>query len=240
MTGDGRAQGRVWGRVWGRACNAARPGAFGYQMKVMPDRPAGQQAGPAQADLPALLVRAAEGDDAAWRSLIALYARRVFAMARSRCRRDDLAEEITQSVFATLASKLPGGGYTEQGRFESWLFRVTMNRVRDEARRAARHATPTDPDVLAASSPARAPSAAESPDLAPLRDAMAALSDADREVVELRHHGGLSFQQIAQVLEEPMGTVLARHHRALRKLKDMLTPTPAAAPGAARSTKVPS
>lgn len=210
-------------------------------MKVMPDRPAGQQAGPAQADLPALLVRAAEGDDDAWRSLIALYARRVFAMARSRCRRDDLAEEITQSVFATLASKLPGGGYTEQGRFESWLFRVTMNRVRDEARRAARHATPTDPDVLAASSPARAPStAAESPDLAPLRDAMAALSDADREVVELRHHGGLSFQQIADVLDEPMGTVLARHHRALRKLKDMLTPAPAAPAGAARSTKVPS
>lgn len=164
-------------------------------------------------------------------------------MARSRCRRDDLAEEITQSVFATLASKLPGGGYTEQGRFESWLFRVTMNRVRDEARRAARHATPTDPDVLAASSPARAPSTgAESPDLAPLRDAMAALSDADREVVELRHHGGLSFQQIADILDEPMGTVLARHHRALRKLKDMLTPAPAAAApaGAARSTKVPS
>lgn len=42
------------------------------------------------------------------------------------------------------------------------------------------------------------------------------LSEADREIVELRHHGGLSFKQIADVLGEPMGTLLARHHRALK------------------------
>ena len=47
-------------------------------------------------------------------------------------------------------------------------------------------------------------------------------SDADREVVELRHHGGLSFNQISDMLKEPLGTVLARHHRALKKLKDLI------------------
>ena len=45
---------------------------------------------------------------------------------------------------------------------------------------------------------------------------MARLHDADREVIELRHHGGLSFKQIAELLDEPLGTLLARHHRALR------------------------
>ena len=55
-----------------------------------------------------------------------------------------------------------------------------------------------------------------------LKRAMETLSDADREIVELRHHGGLSFKQIADVLGEPMGTLLARHHRALKKLKEMM------------------
>ncbi len=51
------------------------------------------------------------------------------------------------------------------------------------------------------------------------------LSEADREIVELRHHAGLSFKQMADLLSEPIGTLLARHHRALKKLKDLLAPT---------------
>lgn len=186
------------------------------------------------ADLAALLDAAAAGDEDAWRELVDLYARRVFALCRSRCGRSDLAEEITQSVFATVATKLTSGAYSERGRFESWLFRVAMNRVRDEIRRSRRHAEPTDPDVLGRSTlrggfggDGLAEESARRADLpvqlSALREAMTQLSDADREVVELRHHAGLSFRQIADLLAEPLGTLLARHHRALRKLKDAMT-----------------
>jgi RNA polymerase sigma-70 factor, ECF subfamily len=58
--------------------------------------------------------------------------------------------------------------------------------------------------------------------LAKLRQAMAELSDSDREVIELRHHGGMSFREIAEMLDQPLGTLLARHHRALRKLKQLM------------------
>lgn len=134
-----------------------------------------------------------------------------------------MAEEITQSVFVTVATKLVGGGYIEQGRFESWLFRVAMNRIRDEVRRARRHAAATDPEVFDAL-PAGRTEPTERPELLDtLRAAMSRLTDADREVVELRHHAGMSFKQIADLLEEPLGTLLARHHRALRKLKDLMT-----------------
>jgi DNA-directed RNA polymerase specialized sigma24 family protein len=51
---------------------------------------------------------------------------------------------------------------------------------------------------------------------------MEQLSHADREVIELRHHGQMSFQQLAEMLDEPMGTLLARHHRALKKLKEIM------------------
>jgi DNA-directed RNA polymerase specialized sigma24 family protein len=48
------------------------------------------------------------------------------------------------------------------------------------------------------------------------------LADADREIIELRHHGQMSFAQLAEMLGEPIGTLLARHHRALAKLKSLM------------------
>lgn len=176
-----------------------------------------------------VLAAAARGEGPAWRELIDRYSPRVFALARSRCRSADAAEEVTQSVFATVAAKLggqnaTGGAYVEMGRFEPWLFRIAMNRIRDEARRRERQAPAVDPADLATvpdrhSGVGVAPSA----QLDGLRAALEHLSASDREVIDLRHHGGLSFRQIADLLDEPIGTLLARHHRALRKLKALMS-----------------
>jgi len=138
-----------------------------------------------------------------------------------------VAEEIAQSVFATVAAKLGSGQYTEVGRFESWLFRVAMNRVRDTVRRAKRRPETHDAEALEHLPDRGAPGRAEETgvdqgSLSRLREAMAGLSEADREVIELRHHGGLSFKQMSEILEEPVGTLLARHHRALKKLRETL------------------
>ena len=178
-----------------------------------------------------IVARAALGEESAWEELLGLYSRRVFAMARSRLRSDELAEEITQSVFVTVATKLTqpdsnASGYSEQGRFEPWLFRITMNRVRDLCRKRSRHATPTAPEQfnhLGATPDAdlgeqdHAHAQSEH-----LKDALAQLADRDREIIELRHHGQLSFKQIAEMTGDPIGTLLARHHRALKKLRDLI------------------
>lgn len=188
----------------------------------------GEPDGPdAGRDLAALVERAGRGDEAAWERLVHLYARRVFALAQSRLRRPDLAEEITQSVFVTVATKLKDRQYAEVGRFEPWLFRVAMNRVRDTARKLKRQAGTLDPGAAAAladpiaSGPDRDDRAEE---VRALREALASLGEADREVVELRHHARMGFKEIAELLGEPVGTVLARHHRALKKLRGILEP----------------
>jgi RNA polymerase sigma-70 factor (ECF subfamily) len=176
-----------------------------------------------QPELGRLLGRAADGDEAAWREIVRLFGRRVYALAKSRCKSAEMAEEITQSVFATVAAKLPSGQYAEQGRFESWLFRVAMNRLRDEIRRARRQASPVDPEGLLAHPAATQTDSPRTDLLSRLREAMLRLPDADREIVELRHQGGLSFKQLADLLNEPLGTLLARHHRALKKLHSLLS-----------------
>lgn len=206
-------------------------------MRSLSSEPALESDTPPEQDpsLAPLLRNAALGDERAWRDLVERYAHRVYALARSRRLSEEGAEEITQSVFATVSERLRSGDYAEQGRFEAWIFRITVNRVRDEARRARRHAEPTDPtsfgSIAASNSPAVSESTAvpgrpgaTTPELAALRDALERLSEPDREIIELRHHAGLSFRQIADLLAEPLGTVLARHHRALRKMREILEP----------------
>lgn len=177
-------------------------------------------------ELSNIVALAAQGDENAWEQLVGLYGRRVFAMARSRLHDEELAEEITQSVFVTIATKLGQSGYDEQGRFEPWLFRITMNRVRDLCRKRSRHATPTAPEHLA-SIEGRENSGFQDKETSlqqidSLRVAMERLSESDREIIELRHHGQLSFKQIAESTGDPIGTLLARHHRALKKLRSFI------------------
>jgi RNA polymerase sigma-70 factor (ECF subfamily) len=193
--------------------------------------------------LDATLAAAAAGDGAAWAALVEAYAPRLYSLLLRQCGDRDLAEELTQATFVRIVSHL--NRYDEQGRFEPWLFRIGINLLRDEARRRKRQAktlqdragqpdhgrvaawdTVQDhiaqhrdtPDHLR--SPLEHIERDEQVQL--LREAIAALPPADQQVLHLRHTAGLSFAQIAQVLQEPLGTVLARGHRALQKLKKSL------------------
>lgn len=212
-------------------------GGAGVSSRGVADESVGGEGdGDVGVDVAPLLGAAARGDEDAWRRLIDLYARRVFALCKSRCHNADLAEEITQSVFATVAVKITGGEYDERNRFEPWLFRIAMNRLRDEMRRLRRHAEPTDPLIVGdlaqrggvggrgegGDSGGLVGGGVSDGEILALREAVGRLSEADREIVELRHHAGLSFKQISELVEEPIGTLLARHHRALRKLREML------------------
>ena len=93
-----------------------------------------------------ILRLASGGDQGAWRLIIERFGPRVFGLLRAQCGDAELAEELTQSTFCTVAQKL--SSYQEFGRFESWVFRIGMNRLRDEMRRRKRQATPMDGPVL--------------------------------------------------------------------------------------------
>lgn len=166
------------------------------------------------------LAAAADGDEQAWAWIVESYSRRVFGLLYAQCGEAETSEELVQSTFCTVVAKI--GDYTERGRFEAWLFRIAMNRLRDEMRRRRRHAVPVEHEALSGMVGGDDPEGPPTDEIGLLRNAMADLSDADRRVLHLRHAAGLGFKQIAEVLEQPLGTVLARHHRALRKLRGEL------------------
>ncbi len=202
---------------------------------------------PAEA-LDSVLARAAAGDSDAWATLVASYSKRVYGLLVRQCSDRELAEEITQATFVKVVGHI--GLYREQGKFEPWLFRIAMNRLRDEMRRRGRQARTMDMSggsgtgsdggstpsawqavqskIVNAGSdegsdnedPAERVSRAEQVER--LKRAIDSMSESDRAVLQLRHTAGLSFAQIAQTLEEPLGTVLARGHRALAKLKKLM------------------
>lgn len=178
-------------------------------------------------ELRSLLEAAAAGDPGAWRSLVALYAPRVHALLRARCGDADLAEELAQSAFVTVAEKL--AGMADVSGFESWLFTIALNRLRDEMRRRTRHARPSG-DLEALGGASRDPAfevdpgepGEPDPRMALLEAALQSLTPPDRQVIDLRHVGGLTFQQMSDLLHEPVGTLLSRHHRAVARLREAI------------------
>lgn len=183
---------------------------------------------PGHPDLEAQLRAASSGDEEAWRDIVEAYSPRVFALLRAQCGSADIAEEIAQSTFCTVAAKLDS--YTELGKFEAWLFRIAMNRLRDEMRRRKRQAMSVEDESLAGmAGPTPEESGeprADPAELAALRGAIGRLSDVEQTIIHLRHSADLSFKQIASMLDQPLGTVLARHHRALKKLREMIERDP--------------
>jgi RNA polymerase sigma-70 factor, ECF subfamily len=205
-------------------------------------------------DLDYTLRMAAKGDAKAWRALVEAYSQRVFALIYSQCRNQELAEEITQATFVKIVTQL--ANYSEQGRFEPWLFRIAMNNLRDEMRRQKRQAKTIDmrsgdsdessgpvwasiEDKVVSSDGTRRTGASwsdgdagdgEDPaikalraeQLGKLRLAVSQMNEADQQIILLRHTAGLSFAEIATTLGEPLGTVLARGHRALEKLRKIM------------------
>lgn len=197
---------------------------------------------PAETSLDQTLRLASQGDPTSWQRLVEMYSPRVFGLLVRRCGDRDLAEELTQATFVKLVINLQSfAGYEERGRFEPWLFRIAMNKLRDEMRRRRRQAVVIDMGPAAtgdahlasgwaAAKPPGAASEASGPaelisreeEHEQLRQAVKTLSEADQQVLYLRHTAGLSFAQIAETLGQPLGTVLARGHRALAKLRKKL------------------
>lgn len=181
-------------------------------------------------ELASILQRAARHDPDAFAALYEAYAPRVYGLLVRMVRSRDLAEDLLQDTFLRVARMI--SEYSHDGRFEAWLFRIAANLARDHVRKVGRRGTMTPLDAATDDSDPWEPADTRdgSPDagldrqeqVAALEAAIAELPDDDREIVLLRHYADLPFREIAELMGAPLGTVLARGHRALKKLRAKL------------------
>ncbi len=177
-----------------------------------------------------LLRRCLSGDERAYRELVQRYQGPVYSVALRMLRSAEDAEDITQETFVRVFRALER--YDPARSFEAWLFTITSRLCIDLMRR--RRVRPVslfrrDPETDEEQTldiedtglkPDEVTSHAEEERHA--RDLIDSLPPHYRIVVMLRHQQDLSYEEIAEVLHLPLGTVKARIHRARALLKNRI------------------
>ncbi|MFQ5805038.1 MAG: RNA polymerase sigma factor [Phycisphaerae bacterium] len=181
------------------------------------------------AGLDRLLRRVRKRDPEALHELVDAYSARVFGLLYRLTGSRETAEDLLQETFLRVVRMI--AEYEPGGRFEAWLFRIAANLARDHVRRAKRRGPSVPLDGLERHGERGAPKLADAGQPEPsgellkkeagerLNACLQELPETDREVILLRHFSELSFREIADVLEIPLGTALARAHRALKRLR---------------------
>lgn len=171
-----------------------------------------------------LVARVGAGDERAFEQLYDRYADLVYSVALRILADPALAQDVAQEVFLRFW-RAPGRYDAGRGRFGNWLMSVTRNRAVDEVRmrgrRRQREVAPLPvaedpPDGQAADPVLNATLAAER---AAVRRALRCLPQEQRTALELAYFGGLTQQEIAELLQQPLGTVKTRTRLAMKKLR---------------------
>ena len=175
----------------------------------------------------ALMLAFQRGDAAAFRTLFERHARAMVAFCHHFVRDAARAEELAQDVFVKLHQA--ADRYTPSARFKTFLYRIASNHCLNELRRgeyAHRRADPepADPDAL--------PSLAASPEDAARAAALeravggllARLPEKQRAALVLCRLEGLSYEEIAEVLDTSVSAVKSLVHRATVAAADALAP----------------
>jgi RNA polymerase sigma factor (sigma-70 family) len=174
------------------------------------------------ADMDALIERCLKGDQAAWAEIVHQHWRKVFNLAYRFVGRHDEAEDLTQEIFLKIFKALRT--FDRRANFQTWLISISRNLCIDHYRSVRKERETIDRDVdaneLTPESREIGPVAAlEQRDrVALLRQALASLPETLRTAVLMRDIQELSYQEIADKLRLPEGTVKSRINRGRTEL----------------------
>ena len=184
-----------------------------------------------------LVDRARRGDQRAFEMLVVKYQRRIERLIGRMVRDVDLVEDIAQESFIRAYRALPQ--FRGESAFYTWLYRIAVNTAkkallelkRDPLVSESALATPGDDDDETYR-PSRELSDGETPEAVlaskeiaqTVNAAIAALSEDLRQAITLREIEGLSYEEIAELMNCPIGTVRSRIFRAREAIAQRLRP----------------
>ena len=182
-------------------------------------------------DEAALIERCRAGDLTAFEPLVEKYRQRAYRLAYNVLRDPEEAWDVAQDAFIRAFQALPS--FRGDSAFYTWLFRIVMNVARDRARQHAARGRAFGTErvdekdwdrILVDQGTAPDANATQVEEREKIRRALATLSEPHRAIIMLSDLEGLSYREIAEVLNIPMGTVMSRLHNARRRLRDALGP----------------
>jgi RNA polymerase sigma-70 factor, ECF subfamily len=186
---------------------------------------------PAEPDEGELIRRCQAGDVAAFEPLVEKYRARVWRLAYQVLRDREEALDCAQEAFVRAFQSL--SRFRGQSAFYTWLFRITLNVATDRHRSRGARARAFGAERVSEEEWTRtAADPGTRPDDAALsaerreriRRALDSLPVKARTIIMLSDIEGLSYREIAQVLDCPIGTVMSRLHNARRRLRAILGP----------------
>ncbi len=178
--------------------------------------------------------RARSGDREAFRILVERYQGRAYGLALRVLRDEEQARDVVQDAFLKAYGSLDR--FEGRSGFYTWLYRIVMNLCLDAKRRDRSgqqvewseeviHGGAAEAALAAAEDP-QEPDPAAALERSELREqltrAIEGLPEDARRIIELREIDDLSYQEIAECLGVPKGTVMSRLHYARRRLREAL------------------
>jgi len=177
-----------------------------------------------------LVRRAKSGDKGAFGKLVNHYYEMVYSISYGVLHQREPARDVTQDVFMKVFRDL--NKFDGKSKFKTWLYRVTVNASIDVTRkkRPSQSIDATDasdeedkaPVVITSESPGPRDVAASEELKVLVQKALEDLSADHRAILVLREWQGLSYEEIADMLQIDMGTVMSRLYYARKKLGDVL------------------
>jgi RNA polymerase sigma-70 factor (ECF subfamily) len=178
-----------------------------------------------------LIQRCIAGDASAFEPLVEKYRQRVWRLAYQVLHDREEAWDVAQEAFVRAFHSL--SSFRGQAAFYTWLFRITVNVATDRHRQRGAHARAFGPErvteeewVRTTPDPGGGPDqeAARAEQRERIRRGLDALPPKARAIIMLSDVEGLSYREIAEVLNCPIGTVMSRLHNARKRLKGLLGP----------------
>src|SRR5712691_7317693 len=200
---------------------------------MSPDAPSGPAGLPESSgiDERELIQRCIAGDASAFEPLVEKYRQRVWRLAYQVLHDREEAWDVAQEAFVRAFHSLPT--FRGQSAFYTWLFRITVNVATDRHRQRGAQARAFGPERVSEEEWARTTpdpgggpeqQAARKEQRERIRSALDALPPKARTIIMLSDVEGLSYREIAEVLNCPIGTVMSRLHNARKRLKGLLGP----------------
>jgi RNA polymerase sigma-70 factor (ECF subfamily) len=168
-----------------------------------------------------LVTRAQNGERDAFSELVCIHAEGVRNIIYRMCGDVQIAEDAAQETF--IQAWLHLSSYHPGTSLRSWLYRIAVNAATDMLRKQKR-ILPNDLEDLQLRDPGPGPEAiySQGERTALVQKAVLSLPDASRAVLVLREYEGLSYHEIGDALQIPVGTVMSRLNYARKLLKDKL------------------